>query len=512
MKPHLPSDGVWFPQWAEALNRVQLKELERRAYYRAIVEYLRFCKQSRQRATVESARMFMEQVGQRQRLGVLQMATWKGALNWFFKTAGKFNRQPQSANSEPSFEKDKNLTSPRPSPEKDGSSPQPSPGLRPPSPAPRARDILSGAEREKNLTATSQRGTPCAREKEPPLAATDLGGPEWEKKLIRELRSRHYEWRTEQAYRMWARRFSEWLEGRKHGSDTSPSIPLPDRGGEGSLIESAGEIELRDFLSDLATQQRVAVATQRQALNAVVFLVREALGKPLGDFSEFERARPGKRLPVVLSREECHRLLGALEATPRLMGELMYGSGVRLMELLRLRVKDVDTERRQLVVRAGKGGKDRVTVLPKVLLESLRQHRERLRLLHAEDQAAGAPGVWLPEGLDRKYPHAGKDWEWQWFFPSRERSIDPQTGLLRRHHVSDAAFQNAIRKAARRAGLDKQVTPHVLRHSFATHLMESGTDIRTVQDLLGHKDVSTTQIYTHVMQKPGIGVRSPLDG
>ena len=163
------------------------------------------------------------------------------------------------------------------------------------------------------------------------------------------------------------------------------------------------------------------------------------------------------------------------------------------------------------MVRAGKGGKDRVTVLPKVLLERLQQHRERLRLLHGEDQAAGAPGVWLPEGLDRKYPHAGKDWEWQWFFPSRERSIDPQTGLLRRHHVSDAAFQNAIRKAARRAGLDKQVTPHVLRHSFATHLIESGTDIRTVQDLLGHKDVATTQIYTHVMQQPGLGVKSPLD-
>ena len=333
----------------------------------------------------------------------------------------------------------------------------------------------------------------CAREKEPPLAARDLGGPGWERDLIRVLRERHYEWRTEQAYRMWARRFAGWLEGR------------------GVAVPGAGEPELRGFLSELAVRQRVAVATQRQALNALAFLMREALGKPLGDFSEFERARPGKRLPVVLSKEECHRLLGALEATPRLMGELMYGSGVRLMELLRLRIKDVDVERRQLVVRAGKGGKDRVTVLPKVLLERLQQHRERLRLLHAEDQVAGAPGVWLPEGLDRKYPHAGKDWEWQWFFPSRERSIDPQTGLLRRHHVSDAAFQHAIRKAARRAGLDKQVTPHVLRHSFATHLMENGTDIRTVQDLLGHKDVKTTQIYTHVMEKPGLGVNSPLD-
>jgi integron integrase len=327
------------------------------------------------------------------------------------------------------------------------------------------------------------------------LAATDLGGPEWEKKLIRELRTRHYEWRTEQAYRMWAGRFAEWLEKRR-----------------GMSVLAAGEIELRDFLSDLATQQRVAVATQRQALNAVVFLVREALGRSLADFSDFTRGRAVKRAPVVLSRTECQRLLGALEGTSRLMAELMYGSGVRLMELLRLRIKDVDVERRQLIVRAGKGGKDRVTLVPDALVERLLAHRERLSRLHAQDHQAGAPGVWLPEGLERKFPQAGKAWEWQWFFPSRQQMKDPRTGLLRRHHVLDATFQHAIRQAARRARLAKRVTPHVLRHTFATHLLEGGTDIRTVQDLLGHKDVTTTQIYTHVMQKPGIGVRSPLDG
>jgi integron integrase len=408
--------------------------LERRAYYRAIVEYLRFCKQSRQRATVASARMFMVQVDARRRLRASQMATWKAALNWFFRPAA------------------------------------------------------SGGAR------SSQLPKPCARAKEPPLAAMDLGGPEWERKLIRELRTRHYQWRTEQAYRMWARRFAEWLERR------------------GQSVPAAGEIELRDFLSDLATQQRAAVATQRQALNAVVFLVREALGRPLADFGDFTKARPVERMPVVLSRGECQELMAALEATPRLMAELMYGSGARLMELLRLRVKDVDVERRQLVIRAGKGGKDRVTMLPDVLVERLLAHRERLRKLHAEDRQAEAPGIWLPEGLDRKYPQAGKAWEWQWFFPSRERTKDPRTGLLRRHHVLDATFQHAIRQAAVRAGLAKRVTPHVLRHSFATHLLESGTDIRTLQDLLGHKNVTTTQIYTHVMQKPGIGVRSPLDG
>ena len=189
----------------------------------------------------------------------------------------------------------------------------------------------------------------------------------------------------------------------------------------------------------------------------------------------------------------------------------MYGSGVRLMELLRLRVKDVDVERRQLMVRAGKGGQDRVTLVPEALVERLLAHRERLRRLHAQDQQADAPGVWLPEGLERKFPRAGQAWEWQWFFPSRQQMKDPRTGLLRRHHVLDASFQNAIRLGARRARLDKRVTPHVLRHSFATNLLESGTDIRTVQELLGHKDVTTTQIYTHVMQKPGLGVKSPLD-
>jgi integron integrase len=474
MIPHSSSDGVWFPNWAAVLAKVRLEELERQAYRLAIVGYLTFCKRARQRATVASARLFMAEVEARRQLSRTQLAVWKAALNWFFTAAPSARSSRGSSGGAPggnaaSLIHHNDITSTQPWP------------------------VLAGAGKEKNSPAMNQPAGPCAPGKEPPLAATDLGGPAWERDLIRVLRERHYEWRTEQAYRMRARRFAGWLESR------------------GITVPGAGELELRGFLSELAVRQRVAVATQRQALNAMAFLMREALGKPLADFSEFERARPGKRLPVVLSKEECQRLLGALEATPLLMAELMYGSGVRLMELLRLRVKDVDTERQQLVVRAGKGGKDRVTVLPKVLLEPLRQHRERLRQLHAEDQAAEAPGVWLPEGLDRKYPHAGKDWEWQWFFLSRERSIDPQTGLRRRHHVSDAAFQNAIRKAARRAGLDKQVTPHVLRHSFATHLMEGGTDIRTVQDLLGHKDVATTQIYTHVMNRPGLGIKSPMD-
>jgi hypothetical protein len=290
MNPHLSWDGVWFPNWAEVLARVRLQELERRAYYRAIVEYLRFCKQSRQRATVASARRFMEQVQQRQRLGVLQMATWKEGLNWFFNASKQTNHALTQPGTDPYLSQN-----PHPQPlshpmGEGGARSGGAPGgkmlkaenrkgeqgasniehrtsnlehLTSPRPSP----LLSGAEREKNPGADTQLPKHCAREKEPPLAARDLGGPGWERDLIRVLRERHYEWRTEQAYRMWARRFARWLEGRKHGFDTSPSIPLPDRGGEGSLIEAAGELEVRGFLSELAVRQRVAVATQRQAFS-----------------------------------------------------------------------------------------------------------------------------------------------------------------------------------------------------------------------------------------------------
>jgi integron integrase len=326
----------------------------------------------------------------------------------------------------------------------------------------------------------------------PTLGRNDLGKRGWEQGLIARLRLRQVSWRTEQTYRGWMWRFARFLGKRP--------------------VEGAGGPEVRAFLSKLAVEERVGVATQRQALNALVFYFREVAAKELGELGDFARARKRTRVPVVLNRAECHQLFEALEGTPRLMAELMFGSGIRLTELLRLRVKDVDLERGQLVVRAGKGGKDRVTVLPASLQEKLRAHRERLRRLHAEDRAKGLPGVWLPEGLERKWPHAGEQWEWQWFWPSRETMKDPRSGLRRRHHVLDATFQHFIRAAARKARLDKKVTPHVLRHSFATQLLESGTDIRTVQDLLGHKDVATTQLYTHVMQKPGLGVRSPLDG
>jgi integron integrase len=325
----------------------------------------------------------------------------------------------------------------------------------------------------------------------PPPAASDLGGADWERDLVRAVRQRGFLWRTEETYRAWGARFTAFIK---------PNSPY-----------RATERDVAAFLSELAVKQRAMPSTQKQALNALVFLLREALHRNLGQI-EFQRAYPRRRMPTVLTPDECHRLFGELNGTTRLMAELAYGSGLRLMELLRLRVQHVDFERQQLKVAGGKGDKDRVTVLPEKLVGPLKAHVDRLRDLYAQDRAAGLTGVWLPEGLARKYPRAGEKFPWQWLFPSRETSMDPVAKVRRRHHVIDSTFQNNIRWAAERAGITKRVTPHVLRHSFATHLLESGTDIRTVQDLLGHESVETTQIYTHVMKKPGLGVRSPLDG
>jgi integron integrase len=325
----------------------------------------------------------------------------------------------------------------------------------------------------------------------PSIGQADTGRTDWERRMIERLRLNHYSWRTEQTYRDWAWRFDQFLRGK----------PMAEAGGE----------DIRQFLTELAVRGRVGKATQKQALNALVFLFREGLQRDPGDFSDFQRSRRPRRTPTVLSRKECDELFAAMDGTTRVMAELMYGSGLRLTELLRLRVKDIDLDRGQVVVRGGKGDKDRATVLPDKLVERLRAHRDRLRELHEQDRQANVAGVWMPEALERKYPGAGKSWQWFWFFPSRQLMHDPHSGLYRRHHLLDASFQHAVREASRRAKQNKRVTPHTLRHSFATHLLEMGTDIRTVQDLLGHVDVATTQIYTHVMKRPGLGVRSPLD-
>jgi integron integrase len=272
-----------------------------------------------------------------------------------------------------------------------------------------------------------------------------------------------------------------------------------------------GAAEVAEFLTDLAVQQKVSASTQNQALSGLLFLYAEVLGKPLGDLGLVERARRPKKVPVVLTREEARRLLAQLEGVEWIMASLLYGSGLRLLEMLRLRVKDVDFGYGQITIRDGKGGKDRVTMLPKGVAEPLKRHLARRKLEHQQDLQSGGGSVYIPEALARKYPGAVKAWAWQYVFAAARVSSDPRSGEVRRHHLDEVTIQRLVRRAAERGAISKVVTPHVLRHSFATHLLESGSDIRTVQELLGHRDVATTMIYTHVLNKPGLSVRSPMD-
>jgi integron integrase len=297
--------------------------------------------------------------------------------------------------------------------------------------------------------------------------------------------------RTEKVYVDWIRRFI-LASGKRHPREMG-----------------SAEVEL--FLTRLATQANVSASTQNQALSALLFLYREVLGIELPWMENIRRAKRPERLPVVLTREEVTRLLARMEGTHYLMASLLYGAGLRLMECVRLRVQDVDFVRREIVVRHGKGGKDRVTVLPASLIDALQGQMTMARRVHERDLLAGFGEVWLPHALARKYPNAAREWIWQYVFPARARSIDPRTGATRRHHIDEKTLQRAVRVAALAAKIGKHATSHTLRHSFATHLLESGSDIRTIQELLGHADLSTTMIYTHVLNRGGAGVLSPLD-
>lgn len=310
--------------------------------------------------------------------------------------------------------------------------------------------------------------------------------------LRERIRYRHYSLRTEQAYVHWVKRFI-FFHDKRHPREM-------------------GGPEVEAFLSHLANAGNVAVSTHHQALSALLFLYREVLEVQLPWMDQVGRPKKPKRLPVVLTPTEVRRVLDHVEGrTHQLMARLLYGTGMRLMECVRLRVKDVDFAGREVMVRSGKGGKDRVTMLPDSVAGDLQAHLDRVREVWQADRAAGRVGVELPEALARKYPNAPVEWGWFWVFPARAESTDPRSGVVRRHHVYEQNLQRAIKRAMGAAGLAKPASTHSLRHSFATHLLQSGYDIRTVQELLGHSDVSTTMIYTHVLNKGGRGVVSPLD-
>jgi integron integrase len=305
------------------------------------------------------------------------------------------------------------------------------------------------------------------------------------------MRARRYSLRTEEAYLDWIRRFI-LFHGKRHPRDL-------------------GEQEITEFLTDLAVHRHVAASTQNQALSALLFLYQQFFQRKLGRLDDALRASRPARVPVVLTGEEVRALLAHVAPTYRLIADLIYGSGLRLLEALRLRVKDVDFGYGRIIVRDGKGMKDRVTMLPQRLQRPLREHLAHVKAVHERDRTLGFGAVYLPDALGRKYPNAAKSWPWQYVFPAQKRSIDSVSSEVRRHHVLEKPLQNATKNAVHAAGIEKPASCHTLRHSFATHLLEDGYDIRTVQELLGHKDVSTTMIYTHVLNKPGIGVKSPLD-
>ncbi len=272
------------------------------------------------------------------------------------------------------------------------------------------------------------------------------------------------------------------------------------------------EPEINRFLTDLAARQDVSASTQTQALSALLFLYDAVLGRKLGHLGDLVRAKRPERLPLVMTREEVRLVLGRMNDTPKLVATILYGTGARLLEGLRLRVKDLDFGLNQILIRDGKGQRDRVTMLPTALKEPLQRHLQPVFRLHQRDLAEGFGAVYLPDALERKYPNAARDWGWQYVFPATTRGADPRTGVIRRHHLHESVIQKAVKQAVRDSRLPKPISPHTLRHSFATHLLEDGYDIRTIQELLGHKDVSTTMIYTHVLnQAGGRGVRSPLD-
>lgn len=457
---------VHFPRWAEVLDRAQLDEKIRQGYRITIRWYLSWCAQERVACSVESARQFVEWAKAEKGANDWVVERWKEAIRWFFETAKEqvvAERRMEHADGT----RQRRLRGGVVSEGQDGEAGR----------AARRLGRGSIAYLEQRDLEAEERLTPLTED---------------ERKIVSVMRRKGMALRTERAY-------------VGHYRDFARQSGLAD----GSIIRAE---QLKLYLDYLAMERVVAASTQKQALNALVFIGQTVFGVELGDIGEYVRAKKRKRIPVVLTKDEVRELFAQLDGEKLLMAKLQYGAGLRISELCRLRIQDLDMDRNQLVVRSGKGGKDRVAPLPELLRTGIEAQLSEVRsLFEADLLRSDLAGVYLPEALARRHTKAGRDWRWQWLWPSKRISIDPRSGLQRRHHMLANAYQRVISESAKRANFNKRVTSHVLRHSFATHSLEDGTDIRTVQDLLGHSDIESTQIYLHVMQKPGVGVRSPLE-
>ncbi len=440
---------VVFKNWTSALQRSGLPVRRQQSYTITIRWYLGYLASRREAASVTSAREFMQMaVASKQPHGWLEEC-WKDALRWFFSNAPIRKEAGQ------------------------------------------ARSLMGVEAGPSNVNHNdaSPQGEGIRKRRD---AASPLSWAQAEERMVAAMRREGKSYRTEQTYGHWVHRFRRFVSARR-----------------AALAGKPGE-SVQAFLDALATQDRVSVATQRQALNAVVYFFRAGLQRELGEIGEFRRGRVAKREREVLAQSEVSCLFDHLPEKWQLLAKLQYGAGLRKEELLTLRVKDIHFEERRILVRQGKGDKDRYVALPEVLVAPLQAHLKRVRRLHQQDRDSQAPGVYLPNALDRKYPCAGQEWRWFWAFPAAHASTDPRSGVERRHHQHGASYQRALKEAAELAGITKRVTTHVLRHSFATHCLERGTDLRSLQDVLGHASLETTQVYLHLVRKPGRTLPTPL--
>jgi integron integrase len=479
---------ILFTHWENALETSGFHHSKIQSHKITIRWYLGWLKRRHENATCDNARRFVAELIQERSPEAWMAERWRQALRWFFVNAPlrvpvkRFTGRRTSMSLTEGETRNHRLPQ-----EAERRIPEPESG-------PQGGKKKPDNDNGYGVTNSSiQVAEDCAK----PTGVVDETSADWKDvnahldKTCALLRVRHMSLATERSYLGWLKRFLRFCK--------VTGIGRPD-----------GEA-LRTYLTHLAVRERVGAATQKQALNACVFFLREVMQLEPGDFSDFIRGRPRRSLPVVLSREELQRLFDALPARYRLMARLQYGTGLRLSELMRLRVKDVDFARRQIVVRAGKGNKDRLVSLPEPLVGELETQLRYARSLHEEDRRRGLPGVEMPSsGLQRKFSRAAEAWEWFWLWPGQSESTDPRSRVVRHHHIHPGIYQKHIKQAATLARLAKRVTSHTLRHCFATHLLEGGTDIRSVQDLLGHRGIETTQIYLHVLSKPGMALPTPL--